>query len=287
MDEMRIVGRCVSIAVGKWLGSKKSIAILGISVLFGAYAYLPLIKAAAAFHETIPPVLFIFFYSFFTLQILYGGVCTLLYSDILTTDEYTLWSIQRAGRKNYMTGLCLFVFLLAAMYTLLHFFISFLITIPVIGSLKDWGKILRTMSTDPTVILKRIGNGSNVAVASKIINKLTPFSAVLFSSLLIWLTTSFMGMIQLFFTVFMDRMTGIIVSGICISMTFFSMYLGRMTIGGWLFYISPLSWINISILDWYKTKDSPSPAYAVIFLLAGNLIMGILSVIRYNKKDTL
>ena len=286
MGNITAVGKGVCIAFQRWMGSKRSVLILFITVLFGIFMYLPLVEGARLFHETVPPVGFVFFFSFFTMQVLYGGVCTLLYSDVLTMDEYTLWSIQRIGKRNYMLSCCLYVLVMAGLYTLLQTAVSFLVLLPVRGPLSDWGKILRTMSSDPMVILNRISHTSNIGVSTRIIRNLTPVSALGFTMLLVWLVTAFMGMLQLFFTVWFGRMSGIAACGFCIGMSVFALFLGRLSLGEWLLYLSPLSWTNIDLLEWSGTGQLPSPVYAVLFLSFGLLLMGVLGVIRFAGKDT-
>jgi len=80
-------------------------------------------------------------------------------------------------------------------------------------------------------------------------------------------------------------MSGIITAGILAFVSYFSIFVGRLTRGLKVYYFSPLSWSSLQYIDWHSSGDSPSFLYAIIFLLCASLILSIISVISFSKKD--
>lgn len=283
---MKTIGKILVITHARWWSNKKNWLVIAASLLFSAYTYLPLTKLTMFFHGKIPPVAFVFYMSFFQMLVLQGGVSTLMYADFYGEDEFTLWSIQRVGRIRFLTSQMIYIILVSAIYVSFLVILSWLFTIPVIGIHNKWGKILKTLGSSDLMKMSEVsGVTMTYGFSSMIMDTLTPYGALGFSALFMWLTTIFIGFIQLFSSVLFTRMTGIIICGVFIAMTLFSMFSGFITLGKWLFFISPLSWNNISVLDWYKTGTMPSWQYGVIFLVTSILIMGVISVIRFSGKD--
>jgi len=81
------------------------------------------------------------------------------------------------------------------------------------------------------------------------------------------------------------KISGIITAGILVFISYFSIFVGRITRELKVYYFSPLSWSSLQYLDWHNTGDSPSIPYAVAFLIGVSITLSILSVIFFARKD--
>ncbi len=285
MHDRRILTGIMRNSLVRWMENSKKWLILGITLLFGGYVFIPMVRVALFFKETLPPVGFVFYLSFFQMIVLHCGVTVLLFTDILKLDAYDYWEIIRTGRKQYIVGQIGLMMGLAAGYVVLLLLLSVVITLPAAGSFRTWGRIIKTMSQNVQDLVKQSGISISYGVSRSVINRLTPVSALIFSVLFMWLTMVFLGMVRIFCTVFFSKMTGIAISGVLIAMTMFSMFLGWISLGRWLLFVSPLSWANIAVLDWERTGTMPSPSYAALFLIIGNAVMGVCAIAGFSRKD--
>ena len=77
---------------------------------------------------------------------------------------------------------------------------------------------------------------------------------------------------------------GVVVAGFFVCIALFALYLGLITIGYWLQFISPLSWSNFMNLDWCHSEATLP---TIRFSLPGGISilgMGIAAVVGFNKK---
>ena len=251
------------------IGSRKSAVILICQLIFCYYIFAPMTRLAIAYKTGIPPAAFVFYLSFYRMLVLHGGVTVFLFSDLLAPDSFTLWQILHMGKLNYILGQILYVFLLSFLNTAVLYLYSLILTAPVLTSFSEWGKLMYTMARSLGSMSEETGILASFGVNEMILNTMSPLEALGAGLLMLWLTSSFVGTTILFFAVFINRETGIIVCGIMISMTMFAMFIGLITVGKWLNYVSPLSWSYIGNLDLYKYGEWPTFRYAVTFLTAG------------------
>ena len=65
----------------------------------------------------------------------------------------------------------------------------------------------------------------------------------------------------------------------------FPAYLGTISIGSWLLYLSPISWSSLYSLDWHHTRAVPSPTYAIVYLVIAIVVLSVISVVMFFRKD--
>ncbi len=285
MVDIRSVWASTNIRFRKLIGSRKSAVLLGCQLIFCYYVFIPMTQMTIAYGERIPPVAFVFYLSFYRMLVLHGAMTIFLFSDLLEPDSYSLWQTIRMGKKNYILGQIVYIYLISLIYMFVLFLFSLLMTLPVLGPVSEWGKMMFTMAENLGGMVETTGIMVSYSINTMILDAMTPMEALSCSMLLLWLTSSFVGITILFFTVFFRRSVGIMITGIMVSMTVFAMFAGLITIGRWLIYISPLSWSYIGLLDLYKSGNWPTIWYAVLVLLVGGLIMSGASVIRFGKCD--
>ncbi len=286
MSEIKTVGKSMRVLLSGFWGSKKSLMILVLSLVFGIYAYLPVTRIALYYNSTFPPCAFAFYLKHYMMSLFQGGLMVLLFSDVLAIDEFTYWHLIRAGRRGFILGQCAFILLVSFIYTLFLYLVSLLLTFPVLHGFSDWGSFCWQMTQNSMQMAQNAGiSGLSFGFNITVINHLSPMSALLYSILFLWLTTSFAGAVVLTFTIWIHRKAGLIAGGILTFMTLFVLFAGIRVFGSRIRWFSPLSWSSIASLDWEMTGQAPSPTGALIILISGILIMFILSGIRFLRKD--
>ena len=269
MVSLHSVWHSTRIRFRRLIGSRKFAIILICQLIFCYYIFVPMTRLAMAYRTGIPPAAFVFYLSFYRMLVLHGGVTVFLFSDLLASDSFTLWQILRMGKRSYILGQILYVFLLSFLNVTILYLFSLILTAPVLTSFSEWGKLMYTMARNLGSMSEVTGILASFGINEMILNTMSPLDAIGSGMLMLWLTSSFIGTTILFFTVFLNRETGIIVCGIMVSMTMFAMFTGLVTIGKWLNYISPLSWSYIGNLDLHRTGEWPTLRYAVVFLTVG------------------
>lgn len=285
MNDLKSVMKCTYINLARWFGSNKSLAVMAVSFVFSYYVYFPVTRIALRYKLTVPPSLFVFYLSHFRMAVLHGGMSVFLFSDVVENDEYAYWNIQRTGRSVYIAGQCIYVLILSFIYTLFLVLLSLIMTAPVLHSFKEWGTMCYTLGENLAELTSQTGMMPQIIVSTSVLRALTPLAALLYAILFMWLDCSFLGMIILFFTVLANRMTGIIITGILIGMSMFSLFGGLFMFGPVLRYLSPVTWSNIAAFNWGNDTGYPTSLYAGLVLTVGIILMGSVSCIRYTRKD--
>ena len=231
MTGLRRVGKSAGISLVRWFGSSKSLAVAFISLVFGYYIYIPVTRYALLFGEKIPPASFLNYLSNGHMWILHSALTVFLFSDIMNEDEYSLWSIQRAGRLEYYLGQWVFVVLLSGIYTVFLYLISVLMSLPVITSFSEWGRVFYTLGRSSADVSLETGLVIQGTADTILLDSLQPLPAVIYELMFLWMGSVLSGMIMVFFTTVVNRISGIVVNGIFIFLSIFSNYTGMLVYG--------------------------------------------------------
>ena len=286
MIDFKAAFRCAGISAGRFLGTRKSYLILFVMALFSAYIDIPVVRLLIIYEAKIPPVLFVYYSSFFKMLVLQGGMVVFMFSDLMQLDQYTYWNMIRCGKRNYLLGQFIYVFLISLLYTGVLFVISLILVLPAVKSPVTWGSFIRQMCRKLLLLGSEVGiTGFTLEMKESLINAVSPVGALAASLLLCVLVTTFLGMLIISLTVLVSRKAGLAFAGILAALPCFARFLGSISLGIWLNYVSPVSWYDINFLDWEGLGGYPSFSYAVAFLLAGILLMGTITSLVYRKKD--
>lgn len=215
---------------------------------------------------------------------IFGCFALLLFSSAPFVDRHKPFVVIRTGKTSWILGQLLYVFITSLLYTLLIYLITVISFIPFIEFTKDWGKVMRTLAVNPNSAVSK-GITLTSLINNNIISQFSAIEATLISLGLFFLVTLFIGMVIFSLNLMIGRMSGVITVSILIFISYFSIYVGVLTIGYKTFYFSPLSWGTMQYIDWYSSGDSPSFTYAISFQIIVSIILGILSIIIYLKRD--
>ena len=274
---------CMNINFRKWKTNPRIYIVLVILFVFHLYGYEGYKQMAEYFDVPISPWVFPFFFAFPIIMFLLGAVPMLLYSEAPFTDHHAPFIIIRIERQSWIIGQILYIILSSFIYTIVSVIISILSLIPEVSFSTDWGPVLWTLAQNPKV---RNDAGVNITVPGiDLLNNMSAIEAMIFAILLYWLVAAFLGITILCFNILFKRGFGVIISAILTCVSVFSSMIGTLRFGSIFLWFSPVSWANLYSLALYKTDTRPPIWYAFTVLIASILIMSVISVIAFCKKD--
>lgn len=285
MRNLKTVLVCARVNFRKWLTTPRFYVIFAVIIIFEYYTFAGMSKVAAHFDLNSAPWVFPFFLGNPIMFVIMGSLTTLFYCNAPFADAHTPFLIVRTGRRNWIIGQMIYIYLSSFIYTSCFFLLSILMLLPRIEFTTEWGTLLHTISKSPIEVMEQAGTIISFVPHEELLELLTPIQATALAFLLFWLVTAFVGVLICSFNIVIGRMSGIVAAGVFTSIAYFSSFLGTFSIGLWLYYLSPISWSSISYLDWYKTGAIPTPKYAIICLFVAIVILSVISVIGFCKKD--
>jgi hypothetical protein len=285
MYDIKKILLCARVNFKKWLITPRMYVILAIIIVFEYYTFSDVSKISAYLGVNSTPWVFPFFLTNPTMFIIIGSLTTLLYCNAPFADKHMPFLIIRTGRRNWIIGQLLYIYLSSFMYTCCYLLLSIIMLVPRIQLSTDWGSLLHTTSTAYADILERTGAKIAFMPHSQLLDLFTPLQATALSFFLLWLVTAFIGVLICCFNIVIGKMSGITMAGIFTSIAYFSAYLGAFSIGLWIYYLSPISWSSLSFLDVINSGKIPTPTYAIICLLSVIILQSIISIIVFCRKD--
>lgn len=285
MYNLKRILLCAEVNFKKWLITPRMYVILAVMIIFEYYSFSDVTKISAYLGVNSTPWVFPFFLTNPVMFVVIGSLTTLLYCNAPFSDKHMPFIVVRTGRRNYILGQLLYIYLSSFIYTLAYVFLSIIMLFPKIQFSMGWGSLLNTLSTSNEEVLKHTGAHITFMPHQELLQLFTPIQAMLLSFILLWLVTAFIGVLICCFNIVIGKMSGITVAGIFTSISYFSAYLGTISIGHWLYYISPISWSSLSFLDVMNQGRIPKPSFAIICLLSAIILQSIISVKVFCKKD--
>lgn len=281
MTDLKMILICVKVNFQKWTVNPRIYTLAVIIIAFLAYHSFGLSQFAATQEIAVTPWIFPYLTTPPVMQV-FACLTILLFSDAPFVDRHMPFLIIRAGRRNWIIGQLLYIVIAAFVYAIFILLISMLVLIPNVQLSTDWGIILKSLAANSEII-----PSVTIFPDERILTMFSVFQAMLISLGLFWLVSIFIGVLIFCFNIVVGKMSGLVASGVFIFISFFSIVHGRLILGDWISYLSPISWMSMSFFDWDSTMtfSSPSPTYAVLFLLLAITLMGIASIKVFCRKD--
>ena len=279
------VWRCAKINCMRMFSSSKIWLAIVVSLIFCFYTFSPMGQIAGFYQIKVPPWLSPFYLSFYLMLLVHGGLSLLIFSDIGECDGYSFLMIARVGRRAYISGQLVSVFVISFLYALLPLLSSLVFPLPHLEWNSDWGTLLYTLAESSGQVTEQTGVSLSIVVEGEILRLFTPLAATLLSFLCLWISTAFLGTLLCFCSVVFSKKCGIIVGGFFVCLSLFCRFLGAITIGKWLQYFSPMTWSNFMYLDWFYSGRAPSPVFAFTVWGASILLMCLFTVRTFTTQD--
>ncbi|GAE29748.1 hypothetical protein [Halalkalibacter hemicellulosilyticus] len=280
MIDIRRTFLCTQVNFRKWMINPRIYVVFTLTIAFLAYHSFGLSQFSAEVGYPVSPWIFAHLTTPPVMQV-FAFLIILLFCDAPFKDRHTPFLIVRTGRGNWIIGQIFYIFIAAFIYTLFSFLSSIVIMIPNVEMTFEWGILLQTLANDPMYAPDSVTiffNPEWMAI-------LSPIEATLLSLLHFWFVAIFIGLVILSFNLLADKMLGILISGIFVFLSFFSVYIGTLLFGIGIYYFSPISWMSLSYVDWSYSGSFPSPTFALVTLLIAMIIMSIVSILIFIQKD--
>lgn len=267
------------------LFSKKFVIFIAVAFIFSFYTFGGLNDIAVFYNTKVSAYVFPFFLSNPSVLLIFGALVIYIFSDLPFTEQNAYFVIIRTNRIIYYLAKILYTFFSSIVVVATFVLFSIISIIPNADFSNQWGKVINTLSSNPQTILEHTQAKIGFAVHDAVVYELTPFTAMAYSIVLMVLVVFFVGIVIMFGSVVVSPNAGYIVSGFFVCLSYFSAFLGYITFGGFLYFISPFSWCSLNWLDIHNSGLTPSPLYAVIVIICVTAILEILSFLKFNNTD--
>lgn len=207
------------------------------------------------------------------LMILLGFILLLCDAPFIESEQPYI--ITRSGRILWTGGQIVYIVLTSALYFLTVVFLTIILLSPYTSLEGGWGKVINTFSQ---------GNAARYGVVIPfdytIVKTLSPAQAMLMEFFVCWLLGIVLGILMFCINLVISRSAGaIIAAGIAILPLFV-----RKT--NWrLHYVSPASWVSLSVLDIGEMTSFPSVSYAISGFLLLTAILTMLAILSMRHRD--
>lgn len=282
MINLKMILICTWVNFRKWSVNPRIYTLGAIIIAFLIYHLSGLSNFASAKEVAVTPWVFPHLFTQPVMQV-FACFTLLLFSDAPFVDRHMPFLVIRSGRRNWVIGQLIYIVLASFVYTAFIFLVSVLALIPNLELSTDWGTVIKTLALSSETIPEDIT--VTVFMDERMITMFSAIEATLIGFGLFWLVSIFIGVLIFCFNIVIGKMSGLVATGVFIFISYFVVYLGSLSYGTGIYYLSPLSWMTISTLDWNGTINVPSPTYALVFLLVASIFMSIISAKIFTKKD--
>ncbi|MBM7542333.1 hypothetical protein [Amphibacillus cookii] len=279
MANFKSILLCAQINIKKWLVNPRIYTIFIATFAFLFYHTYALTRFAAEVGHAVTPWVFPHLFTSPVLQV-FAFLIVLLFCDAPFKDHHTPFVTMRTGRKNWIIGQLIYLMLASFIFTVFTFITSIIVLLPHLQVSLEWGIVMESLANDPAIASDRV----TIFFNPELLNRLSPLAAAGFGLLYFYLVTLFIGSVILCFNVLLQRTAGIVVAGILIAVSLFANYLGFFSFGYLIYYLSPISWMSISTLDW-GSGQLPSLSYTLSTLVIAMVLLSIIATCVFIHKD--
>ena len=223
------------------------------------------------------PYLYPFISSTELMRFIICGAVILLFSDAPFWDNTFPYTLIRTGKKQWIKGIMAFIVLTSLLLSLLLLGASVAGLLPNLSFGSDWGDAIRKLSLSGYIS----GCGTAVIIDETIVNKYSPITSVLICFLLQSLLFIFMGAVSVCLNMLFSKILGIVVPVFFVVFSSFTQW----ALNKPLFYLSPVSWMNINEILGSNRDYYPSLQYIISFYLLGILISYFCICIYIQNND--
>lgn len=208
-------------------------------------------------------------------MMLFLGV-VLLFCDAPFIEDEQPYIMLRSGRRIWFIGQMLYIVVASVLYLIVLYFISVLVLLPHIEWSAEWGKLLSTFSQTSAAGQ----NGISIPFARVITARFDPIPAVLRCVVNGSLVATVLGMLMFFVNLNISRTAG----GICgTALVLWNMVTYKTWY--WFVNISPVSWVNLSRVDYDGSSIYPSLTYILLALLALFAVLSVTSWVTLRRRN--
>jgi hypothetical protein len=198
----------------------------------------------------------------------------LLFCDAPFANDGTPYECVRAGRHSWVCAQLLYVVMTSAVYVVLIVGVSVLFLLPNIDWSNEWGRVYSTLA-------QTNAGWEFTSVPYKVIVNYTPWGAMLWSALLMFLESVFVGLVMFAVNVVGKRAGGVMAGMVLAFLPAFANLVGMPR----FYYLFPTAWTDLNLLGTSGMSMYPSLTYAVVTLCVAIAGLTIAILGLYRKRE--
>lgn len=187
--------------------------------------------------------------------------------------------LQRIGKRGWIAGQLLYLFVLSAAFTVLLWILSWIFYAPMVEWTPGWGKVLRTQALYSSTKIYF------VSVPKDVLQNTTGLTATLWMLGMQTLVCFFLGCVVLLSNLWFKHGSGVFFAAVFAFLYYFLRQCANsLYFPTWLLWLSPVSWVDRSIMG---HPNMPSLAYGVVTISILCLLSVILAICTIHKNDVI
>ena len=245
-----------------------------ILMLFLYDNFEPIFKFAKEVGYRVTPYLLPFDFTHPFMRIVIFSSVLLVFSDAPFLTDFQVFMLSRSGKKCWYIAQMIYLALGSIMLTVFIAVFPVVINLSVIVFKSGWGKVIKTLAVNADVIHP---------VSYKVVEYYQVGRVMVYTFTMCVLLFFFIGMVLfLCNTALKNKGIGVFIITAFILIDWINNIINA-NVG--LLWISPFSWVDISVMAYSREKWYPSAGYAVIFLTVVNVVLIAVTYIIAKKKD--
>ena len=203
----------------------------------------------------------------------------ILIADAPFRNRQQQFILLRTGKRIWLGGQILYLFLLSMVFTGLFWLLSIVFILPEIKLSTDWGSFLTTIAINDVP-----GEyGSAIDAQYSVMKGISPINATLWVAVVLIFVCFLLGLIMLLCNLWAKKGVGtVMVSAIVIMPMLTQFFQYTPYVYRYLTWISPMNWVDRSILG-YTGQNLPSYTYAMVMPIVLSLILVIVAMTTIHR----
>ena len=253
MRDLVLIQKCAGVNFKKWRTMPQIWMSAVVIAVFACWNLSGVLEYSVASGIRITPWILPHFFCMPAMQGVYAALTIVLFSAAPFRDSFSQFLEIRVGKQRWIQAQMLYILEASAVYVLYYVVITVIMILPRIFVTADWGMLITSLATNPSGPSDYGITVTGISFAPEIITAYSAPQAMILTMLLMWLVSCFLGFLIFGCHIAFSAETGIILAGFFGFLAYFSNYVGMMTFGTKILYVSPVNWISLGYLDVYGT----------------------------------
>lgn len=273
MKKFKQIQKIVGSNFAGWPANQKLFLVLLFLTVFVLDNFSPVFEFAAQTRYRVTPCLLPFCFTHPFMRIVIFSCVIFLFADAPFMSELHLLLLSRTGKRKWYVAQILYLTVCSVLFTCLIALLPVLRYLPQIAVIKDWGRVVRTLSVQTDILHP---------VMYSVVQHYSQRTAMLYTIAVCTLLTLLLGMLLCLSNILLKRRdVGIFIGALFVLLDWYI----YMTNNHMLLWISPVSWVQISNMAYARERGLPSLSYAVAMLLIADGILMFFTCILSDKMD--
>ena len=282
MGELLLMQKCAAVNFKKWLVTPQIWITLAAALIMISWNLSGVMEYSRVCGIRITPWVLPHFFSMPIMTNFFSIMTIILFADAPFRDAFTQFLEIRVGQDLWIRAQILYILEASAVYTLFYVAATILVCLPRIYFSMDWGALLTQLAVVREDVASYGIELEGIVFSEYLITNYTAPEAMGLTCLMIWLVSSFLGVLIFGCNILIGHGAGIMAAGFFGFLSYFCNYVGWLTFGDRIFYVSPVNWIYLNYLD---GAGHPDLFYALAFLTIQIMVWGTLGTRMYQIRE--